>query len=200
MRVCNMVKKVGMKSVPPVVKETGLLFRNCRITKLGKPGPPHKPLPIRTMEIKTAVRNKTNIYCNLNAKTFKNNTFHKGKIGEELTNLIQILRAKIKAIVAATLNDPKEKNKTWVCKSRHRTIKPFEARPVRMPVFPPGANPGVDSYRTVKLYIVDNRQVWLHRNDLEWALRYLFLEIYPRWRMGEDSRGHAPIPWWVEAP
>ena len=46
-----------------------------------------------------------------------------------------------------------------------------------MPVFPPGANPGVDSYRTVKLYIVDKRQLWLHRNDVEWALRYMFMEI-----------------------
>ena len=180
-----------MKSFPPVVKETGLLLRSS--TR-------RKPFPIRTMEIKTAVHNKTNIYCNLHAHASGYTTKRMGKGCSVNTKLSKTLRAKIKAIVDATLKNPKQKNKTWQRKSYHKRIIPFEAQPVRMPVFPPGANAGVDSYRTVKLYILDKQQVWLHRDDLEWALRYMFLEIFPRWRMGEDSRCHAPIPWRVEAP
>ena len=52
----------------------------------------------------------------------------------------------------------------------------YKARQVRMPEFPPGANPGVDSYREIKLYIVNKTEIWLHRNDVEWALRYMFME------------------------
>ena len=192
-----------MKSFPPVVKETGLLFSHFKISKLGKTGRPRRPFPIRAMGITTAVHNKTNIYCNLLERNFKRKTqtMRIFKRTSTTTTLSKILRAKIKAIVSATFKNPKEKNKTWVYRScTNKRIIPFEAQPVRMPVFPPGANPGVDSYRTVKLYIVNKRQVWLHRNDVEWALRYMFLELYPRWRMGEDSRCHAPIPWWVEAP
>ena len=61
-------------------------------------------------------------------------------------------------------------------KAKTRRLK-NEARTVRMPEFPPGAKPGVDSYREVKLYIVDKRRIWSHRNDVEWALRYIFMEI-----------------------
>ena len=101
MRVCNMVKKVGMKSVPPVVKETGLLFRS---SKMGKRGRPSKAFPIRTMEIKTAVRNKTQIYWELKAKRFRNFMYRKKK-SRGSTKLSTILRAKVKAIVDATFKN-----------------------------------------------------------------------------------------------
>ena len=102
-----MVKKVGMKSFPPVVKETGLLFRSsCGFRR--------NPLPIKTMEVKIGVRNNTHVYWYSKCTTFRRQKQTNGKRCSVFTKLNNILRAKIKAIVDATLKNPKGKTKPGI--------------------------------------------------------------------------------------
>ena len=45
-----------------------------------------------------------------------------------------------------------------------------------MPVRCPEEDPHCTDVRQIRLYVVDRSVVWLHMNDLEWAMRYLYVQ------------------------
>ena len=45
-----------------------------------------------------------------------------------------------------------------------------------MPVHCPEEDPHCTDVRQIRLYVVDRSVVWLHMNDLEWAMRYLYVQ------------------------
>ena len=94
-----MVKNVDMSSFPPVVIETALHLRSKSR---------HKVCPMKTMEIQTAVPNVTDIYCHFTEglKWVHAIVGKRIDIYRAHTQLTKILRAKIKAIVDGTCNDP----------------------------------------------------------------------------------------------
>ena len=46
-----------------------------------------------------------------------------------------------------------------------------------------------ESYRYVRLFMVDSKQVWVHREDVPWVVRYMYVQHYlrkaPVWDQGE---------------
>ena len=47
---------------------------------------------------------------------------------------------------------------------------------VSMPVRCPEEDPGCKDFRKVRLYVQDRKTVWLHIDDVEWAVRFLFVQ------------------------
>ena len=175
--------KVDMSQFAPVVLETGLHLRSG--------GRLPKSCPIKTKEISTADHTKPDIYCHFHTRmpwVCGAVLGYKGVgVGSGRTTLIHTLREKIEGIATCNdeeaiaeeerLDDPMEQMEILVAarpRARKRKIK-NEARTVRMPEFPPGADQG-ERYKDVRLYIVDKKQMWLHKDDVPWALRYLFME------------------------
>ena len=48
---------------------------------------------------------------------------------------------------------------------------------VTVPAVAPAQDPMSTSTRTIKLYVVDRKQVWLDLDDVEWALRVLYMQF-----------------------
>ena len=48
---------------------------------------------------------------------------------------------------------------------------------VTAPAVSPEEDPMSTSTRTIQLYIIDRKQVWLDIDDVEWALRYLHMQF-----------------------
>ena len=48
---------------------------------------------------------------------------------------------------------------------------------VTAPAVTPEEDPMGTSTRTIKLYVVDRKQVWLDLDDVEWALRVLYMQF-----------------------
>ena len=44
------------------------------------------------------------------------------------------------------------------------------------PAVSPEEDPRSTSTRTIQLYVVDRKQVWLDIDDVEWALRFLYMQ------------------------
>ena len=60
----------------------------------------------------------------------------------------------------------------------------------------PQEDPNCSEFRKIKVYIQDRKQIWLDIQDVEWALRYLYVQhllngvpLVP-----EDSTGPGPVP------
>ena len=47
---------------------------------------------------------------------------------------------------------------------------------VTAPAVSPEEDPRSTSTRTIQLYVVDRKQVWLDLDDVEWALRFLYMQ------------------------
>ena len=47
---------------------------------------------------------------------------------------------------------------------------------VRMPARCPEEDPGCTDVREVRLYVQDRKTIWLHIDDVEWAVKYLFAQ------------------------
>ena len=45
-----------------------------------------------------------------------------------------------------------------------------------MPVRCPEEDPHCTDVRQIRLYVVDRSMVWLHMDDVEWAMRYLYVQ------------------------
>ena len=45
-----------------------------------------------------------------------------------------------------------------------------------MPVKCPEEDPNCQDFRKIRLYIVDRKTIWLHIDDVEWAVRYLYAQ------------------------
>ena len=45
-----------------------------------------------------------------------------------------------------------------------------------MPEFPPEEQPQSTQMRTVALYVVDRKQIWLDIKDIAWAIRFLYVQ------------------------
>ena len=45
-----------------------------------------------------------------------------------------------------------------------------------MPVRSPEEDPDCTEVRQIRLYVVDRKVVWLHIDDVEWAVRYLYVQ------------------------
>ena len=45
------------------------------------------------------------------------------------------------------------------------------------PAVTPEEDPMSTSTRTIQLYVVDRKQVWLDLDDVEWALRVLYMQF-----------------------
>ena len=45
------------------------------------------------------------------------------------------------------------------------------------PAISPEEDPTSTSTRTIQLYVVDRKQVWLDLDDVEWALRVLYMQF-----------------------
>ena len=63
-----------------------------------------------------------------------------------------------------------------------------------MPARCPEEDPNCTEIRTVRLHIVDRQQIWLHIDDVEWAIRYLFAQN--QFKKGiplvtDDDEGHG---------
>ena len=164
--------KVDMSQFAPVVLETGLHLKSG--------GRLPKSCPIKTKEIPSADPTKPDIYCHFHTRmpwVCGAVLGYKGVgVGSGRTTLIRTLRAKIEAIANCNdeeaiaeeekLDDLMEQMEILVNakpKARKRTIK-NKARTVRVPEFPPGANPG-DRCRQIKFYIVDIMPVLFKLND-----------------------------------
>ena len=48
---------------------------------------------------------------------------------------------------------------------------------VTVPAVSPEEDPMSTSTRTIQLYVVDRKQVWLDIDDVEWALRFLYMQF-----------------------
>ena len=179
-----MVKVKNMRHSPQLVLESRLHLGTWGW------GRPRKSWTIKTKEIQTGDPYKPDIYCYFKVSHHWVYGPVLGYTGARRTKLSHILRAEIQTITDCTGNDPavveaeaEPPNDSMdqmeiLPAAKPKPAKRFvrnEARTVRIPEFPPGADPG-DSYRTIKLYIVDKKQIWLHQDDVEWALRYLFME------------------------
>ena len=46
-----------------------------------------------------------------------------------------------------------------------------------VPAVSPEEDPMSTSTRTIQLYVVDRKQVWLDIDDVEWALRFLYMQF-----------------------
>ena len=51
---------------------------------------------------------------------------------------------------------------------------------VTVPAVSPEEDPMSTSTRTIQLYVVDRKQVWLDIDDVEWALRFLYMQFVLR--------------------
>ena len=49
-----------------------------------------------------------------------------------------------------------------------------------------------ESYRYVRLFMVDSEQVWVHREDVPWVVRYMFVQHYLRKAPVWDQGGQLP--------
>jgi hypothetical protein len=60
-----------------------------------------------------------------------------------------------------------------------------------LPSHPPELGVEENVERRIKLYIKDRKQIWLHINDLEWAVRYLYIQDFLKGvpRVSPDSTG-----------
>ena len=47
-----------------------------------------------------------------------------------------------------------------------------------MPVRCPEEDPGCRDFREVRLYVKDRNTIWLHIDDVEWAVRFLFMQSH----------------------
>ena len=45
------------------------------------------------------------------------------------------------------------------------------------PAVSPEEDPTSTSTRTIQLYVVDRKQMWLDLEDVEWALRFLYMQF-----------------------
>ena len=59
---------------------------------------------------------------------------------------------------------------------RHTTHPQNTVLTVRMPVRCPEADPTCTEFREVKLYVRDRDTIFLHIDDVEWAVKYLFAQ------------------------
>ena len=59
---------------------------------------------------------------------------------------------------------------------RHTTHPQNTVLTVRMPVRCPEADPTCTEFREVKLYVKDRDTIFLHIDDVEWAVKYLFAQ------------------------
>ena len=46
-----------------------------------------------------------------------------------------------------------------------------------VPAVSPEEDPMSTSTRTIELYVVDRKQLWLDLDDLEWAVRFMYMQI-----------------------
>ena len=65
-----------------------------------------------------------------------------------------------------------------------------------MPVRCPQEDPNCSEFRKIKVYIQDRKQIWLDIQDVEWALRYLYVQHLLKGvpLVLEDSTGPGPVP------
>ena len=64
---------------------------------------------------------------------------------------------------------------------------------VSMPVRCPEEDPGCTDVRQVRLYVLDRKTIWLHIDDVEWAVRFLFMQCHLKGvpLVHDDSTGPA---------
>ena len=74
---------------------------------------------------------------------------------------------------------------------RHTTHSQNTVLTVRMPVRCPEADPTCTEFREVKLYVKDLDTIFLHIDDVEWAVKYLFAqsELKGVPKVDDDSTG-----------
>ena len=58
----------------------------------------------------------------------------------------------------------------------HRNHARDSITTIDMPVRCPEEDPDCTEMRKVRVYIEDRKQIWLDLNDVEWAVRYLFVQ------------------------
>ena len=65
-----------------------------------------------------------------------------------------------------------------------------------MPVRCPEENPNCTDRRKVRVYIEDRKQIWLDINDLDWAVRVLYIQNQLKGvpLIPDDSLGPGPVP------
>ena len=69
---------------------------------------------------------------------------------------------------------------------RHKTIVTFP-----MPVRCPEEDPDCTEMRKIRMYVEDRKQLWLDLADVDWALRYLYVQNFLKGvpLVSDDSRG-----------
>ena len=67
--------------------------------------------------------------------------------------------------------DPSKRTRYQQNKAKNRLVT------VTAPAVSPEEDPRSTSTRTIQLYVVDRKQVWLHIDDVEWALRFLHMQF-----------------------
>ena len=66
--------------------------------------------------------------------------------------------------------DPSKRARYTRNKAKNRLVT------VTVPAVSPEEDPMSTSTRTIQLYVVDRKQVWLDLDDVEWALRVLYMQ------------------------
>ena len=81
---------------------------------------------------------------------------------------------------------------------RARYVKTFrqEIVSVIMPERCPEEDDTGTQVRRVRLFIVDRQQIWLHMDDVEWAVKYLYVQNHLKGvpLVDDDSTGPGPDP------
>ena len=67
--------------------------------------------------------------------------------------------------------DPSKRTRYQQNKAKNRLVT------VTVPAVSPEEDPMSTSTRTIQLYVVDRKQVWLDIDDVEWALRFLYMQF-----------------------
>ena len=106
------------------------------------------------------------------------------------SDLLEQLRSKIKvawkhgvALSRLSNRGPIQGRRTGVCndgistKSKSVVGYRFE---MRMPEKCKEEDATCESYRNVRLFLVDSKQVWVHKEDVPWVVRYMFVQHYLR--------------------
>ena len=84
--------------------------------------------------------------------------------------------------------DPSKRTRHQPNKAKNRLVT------VTAPAVSPEEDPMSTSTRTIQLYVVDRKQVWLDLDDVEWALRFLYMQFVLKGVPVAVSYTHLTLP------
>merc|ERR1712187_227081 len=91
---------------------------------------------------------------------------------EEYDPMTEVDQEQQPANISPTKTKSQEKKRKYYYMNHARNTTISVAMPARCPE----EDPGSTQVRSIRLYIENRKTIWLHIDDVEWAVRYLFVQ------------------------